>query len=67
MCIMYATANGHVAKDRLVGKDGNKSMNGVFTERLLRYMDSDLTLNDISIAIAKDLKEDEQVHITSIL
>ena len=61
VCIMYATANGHVAKD------GNNSTNGVFTERLLRYMDSHLTLIEVSIAIANDLKEDEQVYITSIL
>jgi hypothetical protein len=67
VCIMYATANGHVARDGNIANDGQKSTNGVFTKQLLKYMDSDLTLNDISIAIAKDLKEDEQVHITSIL
>src|SRR4051812_6755925 len=55
VCIMYATANGHVAKD---GKEGT---NGVFTEKLLKYMDTRLTLMEISIAIAKDLKETEQV------
>src|SRR4051812_46142761 len=61
VCIMYATANGHVAKD---GKEGR---NGVFTERLLKYMDTDLTLTDISFAIAKDLNESEQVCPVLIL
>jgi phospholipid N-methyltransferase len=56
---MYATANGHIAKD---GKKGN----GVFTERLLKYMDTDLTIMEISIAIAKDLKENEQVCLIPI-
>src|SRR5436305_13019586 len=67
VCIMYATANGHVTKDGHVGKDGKKNTNGVFTERLLKYMDSPLMLNEISIAIANELKNDEQVYITSIL
>jgi hypothetical protein len=53
---MYATANGHEAKD------GKGSTNGVFTESLLEYMDTHLTLMEISIAIAKDLKEPEQVR-----
>src|SRR4051794_15180875 len=46
VCIMYATANGRVAKDGHVTRDGKKSTNGVFTERLLRYMDSPMTLNE---------------------
>jgi len=55
---MYATANGHIAED------GNESTNGVFTERLLKYMDTSLTLMEISIAIAKDLKEEDQKPYT---
>src|SRR4051812_13493936 len=61
LCIMYATANGHEAKD---GKGGT---NSVFTENLLKYMDTHMTLMEISIAIAKDLKEPEQVCPTLIL
>src|SRR3954465_7405817 len=45
VCIMYATANGHISID------GNEGTNGVFTKRLLNYMDTDLTLMEISIAI----------------
>src|SRR4051812_30897730 len=55
VCIMYATANGHVAKD------GNHGANGLFTEHLLKYMETHMTLADILIAIAKDLKDEEQV------
>jgi hypothetical protein len=58
---MYATANGHTARD------GNEATNGVFTERLLKYMDTHLTLMEISIAIAKDLKKEEQVCAILIL
>ena len=61
VCIMYATANGHVAKD---GKDGR---NGVFTERLMKYMGTDRTLTEIMFAITKDLKEAEQVFSMPIL
>src|SRR5690349_2287213 len=46
VCIMYATAHAHVAKD---GEEGG---NGVFTERLLRYMDKPMTLMEISTVIA---------------
>ena len=48
--IMYATANGHIAMD------GGEGRNGAFTERLLEYLDSDMTIVDISNRIAKDLK-----------
>jgi hypothetical protein len=61
LCIMYATANGHAAED------GKKGTNGLFTERLLNYMDTRLTLVEISYAIAKDLNETEQVCTMLIL
>jgi hypothetical protein len=61
VCIMYATAHGHAAKD---GEEGG---NGVFTERLLKYMDKPMTLMEIYTAIAKDFKKDEQVRIIAIL
>jgi hypothetical protein len=48
--IMYATPYGRIAKD---GKNGR---NGIFTERLLEYLDDDMTIVQISNRIAKDLK-----------
>src|SRR5690349_15396012 len=37
VCIMYATAHGHAAED------GEEGRNGVFTERLLNYMNKPMT------------------------
>src|SRR4051794_32377251 len=56
--IMYATPNGHAAKD---GKNGK---NGIFTERLLEHLDADMTIVEISNRIAKDL-EGKQVRAVS--
>jgi hypothetical protein len=48
--IMYATPNGRAAKDGMEGR------NGIFTERLLKYLDADMTIVEISNKITKDLK-----------
>ena len=58
VCIMYSTANGHVAMD------GKEDGNGTFTEQLLKYLDADMTIVDISNSIAKDL-EGKQVWAMS--
>jgi len=57
VCIMYATPNGHIAKG------GNEGRNGTFTERLLEYLDTDVTITEISNRITSDL-EGKQVCIS---
>ena len=50
--IMYATSKKSVASD---GEEGG---NGAFTRRLLEYMDTDMTIDEISRATVNDLQKD---------
>lgn len=50
--IMYATANGRVAMD------GKECGNGAFTERLLKYMDSNMTVMEIASAIVSEFEKE---------
>ena len=47
--ILYATADGHTASD------GSERGNGAFTELLLRHMDMDNNIEDISRAMRNEL------------
>ena len=53
--IFYATAEGHTASD---GKEGG---NGAFTELLLKHMDMNNDIEDISKAIVNELRMKKQV------
>ena len=50
--IMYSTANTHTADE------GKEHRNGAFTECLLKYMDTEMTIDEISKAIVKDLRKE---------
>ena len=50
--IMYATAH------RSAANEGEIDGNGAFTARLLKYMDSEMTIEEVAKAIVKDLRKD---------
>ena len=58
--IMYATSKKSVASE---GEEGG---NGAFTRRLLEYMDAEMTIDEISRAIVKDLRKDLKASMYNI-
>ena len=52
--IMYATSKKSIADE---GEEGG---NGAFTGRLLEYMNTDMTIDEISRAIVNDLRKDSE-------